>query len=289
MCCGGKRVTRGQGCARAQSAAAVASPTRPGCTALAPAPPRARCLTPAPSTARPARPSRPQQLEALVVRHSARLVVVDSIAALARAEFGGTGTGAHSHNKDSDDGGGGGGGAGPHHHHHHAGGGGGSIMERQELLGVVASALKHVAEAQRLPVLVTNQVLRAGGLGGRVWGLGHGLASGCVEVGVRGVCGGAGWQRLSACVSQSSTNEAGAMCRMARGALGGGGHGRAGRAEVEAEGQGRMPWAARSHGVERGVCVGIASKLKPVIGGGALRAPPGRQPGAWTQGLGFGV
>lgn len=65
-------------------------------------------------------------LEAGVIEHSARLVIVDSVAALARAEFGG--------------------------------GGSGSIVERQEMLGSVASRLKQLAEAFRIPVVVTNQV-----------------------------------------------------------------------------------------------------------------------------------
>ncbi len=84
-----------------------------------------------------------QSLESYVLQHRAQLVVVDSIAALARTEFGGPPGGAA---------GAGGAAGGP------GGGGGGSIMERQALLGRLASQLKHVAESLQVPVLVTNQV-----------------------------------------------------------------------------------------------------------------------------------
>eukprot|EP00955_Chlamydomonas_euryale_P013661 147003-Chlamydomonas_euryale.AAC.2 len=76
-------------------------------------------------------PARKQTLEAGVIQHSACLVIVDSVAALARADFGGAAS--------------------------ELGGGGGSIMERQEMLGSVAGRLKQLAEAFRIPVVVTNQ------------------------------------------------------------------------------------------------------------------------------------
>ena len=65
-----------------------------------------------------------QGMEAAVAQHHAGVVVVDSIAALMRAEFGAKG----------------------------------QVVERQELLGSQASVLKHLAESFRLPVVVTNQV-----------------------------------------------------------------------------------------------------------------------------------
>ncbi|KXZ49492.1 hypothetical protein GPECTOR_21g718 [Gonium pectorale] len=76
-----------------------------------------------------------QSLQDVVLRCRARLVVLDSIAALARTEYGNTAAGAGT-------------------------GGGlvGSIMERQQVLGRMASQLKALAESLRLPVLVTNQV-----------------------------------------------------------------------------------------------------------------------------------
>jgi RecA/RadA recombinase len=84
-----------------------------------------------------------QSLQSIVLQHRARLVVIDSIAALARTEYGNA------------PGGGDGGGA--------EGGGGlvGSIMERQQVLGRIASQLKALAETLRVPVLVTNQVRAA--------------------------------------------------------------------------------------------------------------------------------
>jgi RecA/RadA recombinase len=66
-------------------------------------------------------------MEAAVAQHHAAVVVVDSIAALMRAEFGAKG----------------------------------QVVERQELLGSQASVLKHLAESFRLPVVVTNQVWSA--------------------------------------------------------------------------------------------------------------------------------
>ncbi|KAG2489295.1 hypothetical protein HYH03_012127 [Edaphochlamys debaryana] len=83
-----------------------------------------------------------RQIELLpdvVLRHHARLVVVDSIAALARTEYGNAG--------DRDRGGGGG-----------ASGLAGNIMDRQQVLGRIAAQLKAAAESLALPVLVVNQV-----------------------------------------------------------------------------------------------------------------------------------
>ncbi|GIL73967.1 hypothetical protein Vretifemale_3961 [Volvox reticuliferus] len=73
-----------------------------------------------------------------MLRYRARLVVIDSIAALARTEYGNVPGGG--------DGGGGGSGVV------------GSILERQQVLGRIASQLKALAESLRVPVLVTNQV-----------------------------------------------------------------------------------------------------------------------------------
>ena len=69
--------------------------------------------------------------ESVVLQSRVRLVVVDSVAALTRGEFGGG-----------------------------AGGGWGSdsIMMRQEAIGGIASRLKYLAECIRIPVVVTNQV-----------------------------------------------------------------------------------------------------------------------------------
>ncbi|GLC45956.1 DNA repair protein RAD51 [Pleodorina starrii] len=88
-----------------------------------------------------------ESLQTIVLRHKARLVVIDSIAALARTEYGNVPGGGG-------DGSGAGGGLG-------GGGGGGlvgSILERQQVLGRIASQLKALAESLRVPVLVTNQV-----------------------------------------------------------------------------------------------------------------------------------
>ncbi|KAK9807879.1 hypothetical protein WJX72_011994 [[Myrmecia] bisecta] len=62
-------------------------------------------------------------LESTIIDHSVRLIVIDSIAAFARSEFDRA-----------------------------------QIAERQQTLGQQAAALKYLAEAFRIPVLVTNQV-----------------------------------------------------------------------------------------------------------------------------------
>ncbi|GFR51292.1 hypothetical protein Agub_g13653 [Astrephomene gubernaculifera] len=85
-----------------------------------------------------------EALQTIVLRHRARLVVIDSIAALARTEYGNST--ATTGGGDGGDGGGGGGGLL------------GGIMERQQVLGRIASQLKALAESLRIPVLVTNQV-----------------------------------------------------------------------------------------------------------------------------------
>ncbi|KAG2449106.1 hypothetical protein HYH02_005854 [Chlamydomonas schloesseri] len=88
-----------------------------------------------------------ENLQHMVLQYKARLVVVDSIAALARTEYGNPGGSA-------------------------AGGGGsglvGSIMDRQQVLGRIAASLKALAESLRIPVIVTNQVTTriGGGAGG---------------------------------------------------------------------------------------------------------------------------
>ena len=69
-------------------------------------------------------------LEAVIIEHSVRLVVVDSIAFLVRS-------------------------------------GEGTLHERHELLGEQASRLKTLAEAFRIPVIVTNQVTTRTERGGR--------------------------------------------------------------------------------------------------------------------------
>ncbi|GAB4819790.1 hypothetical protein N2152v2_006836 [Parachlorella kessleri] len=69
-----------------------------------------------------------QSLETLVIDHAARLIIVDSIAALARSDYGA--------------------GAGP----------GSTLADRQALLSQQAARLKQLAETFRIPVLVTNQV-----------------------------------------------------------------------------------------------------------------------------------
>eukprot|EP00884_Botryococcus_braunii_P018602 jgi/Botrbrau1/5425/Bobra.182_1s0027.1 len=71
--------------------------------------------------------ARLQGLETLVISKSVVLVVVDSIAALARTDFGRE-----------------------------------QLSERQQLLGQQAAALKYVAESFRIPIVVTNQVMGAG-------------------------------------------------------------------------------------------------------------------------------
>ena len=78
-------------------------------------------------------------MEAGIVQHRAVLIVVDSIAALARTEFGVAGSGSRA------------GGGFPNHQQP-------GIVERQEVLGLVASRLKYLAETFRIPVVVTNQV-----------------------------------------------------------------------------------------------------------------------------------
>jgi len=71
--------------------------------------------------------SRLEGLEATIIELNVRLVIIDSIAALARSE------------------------------------GGGRLADRQALLGEQASRLKALAEAFRIPVIVTNQVTTARG------------------------------------------------------------------------------------------------------------------------------
>lgn len=65
-------------------------------------------------------------LQSAIIDHGIKLVIIDSIASLARADFGA---------KD--------------------------VVERQKLLGQQASRLKYLAESFRIPVLVTNQVTTA--------------------------------------------------------------------------------------------------------------------------------
>lgn len=65
-------------------------------------------------------------LEAVIIERGAKLVIVDSIAALMRSEFGRE-----------------------------------KLVERQALLGAQASKLKQLAEAFRIPIVVTNQVTMA--------------------------------------------------------------------------------------------------------------------------------
>jgi RAD51-like protein 1 len=69
-----------------------------------------------------------ESLEATIIERGARLVIVDSIAALVRSEFGRE-----------------------------------RLVERQALLGEQAARLKVLAEAFRIPVLVTNQVTTKSG------------------------------------------------------------------------------------------------------------------------------
>lgn len=64
-----------------------------------------------------------QSLESLIIERAAKLVIIDSIAALMRADFGRE-----------------------------------RLMERQALLGEHAARLKRLAEAFRVPIVVTNQV-----------------------------------------------------------------------------------------------------------------------------------
>lgn len=64
-----------------------------------------------------------QGLQSAIIDHGIKLVIIDSIAALARTEYGSK-----------------------------------NIIERQQLLGKQASSLKYLAEAFQIPVLVTNQV-----------------------------------------------------------------------------------------------------------------------------------
>jgi RAD51-like protein 1 len=78
-----------------------------------------------------------ESLEATIIDHHVKLIIIDSVAALARAE--------------------------------HAAGG---IAERQRNLGQQASRLKYLAESFGIPVLVTNQVTtQMGGSGGEGRGL----------------------------------------------------------------------------------------------------------------------
>lgn len=73
-----------------------------------------------------------QGLQAAIIDHSIKLIIIDSIAALARTEFEAQ-----------------------------------AVAERQRMLGRQASRLKFLAESFRIPVLVTNQVTTAiGGRGG---------------------------------------------------------------------------------------------------------------------------
>mmetsp|Transcript_36776 Transcript_36776/g.81795 ORF Transcript_36776/g.81795 Transcript_36776/m.81795 type:complete len:187 (+) Transcript_36776:1-561(+) len=74
-------------------------------------------------------------LEVGIIEHGARLVVLDSIAALARSEFSGST------------------GGGPP-----ADGGRQAIIDRQAMLGQVAARLKYLGQSLNVPVLVTNQV-----------------------------------------------------------------------------------------------------------------------------------
>ncbi len=67
-----------------------------------------------------------ETLESSIIDHGIKLIIIDSIASLARSDFGA---------KD--------------------------VMERQKLLGQQASRLKYLAESFRIPVLVTNQVTTA--------------------------------------------------------------------------------------------------------------------------------
>lgn len=64
-----------------------------------------------------------QGLQSAIISLNIVLIVIDSIASLARAEFGGS-----------------------------------TLWDRQKLLGQQASALKSLAESFRIPVLVTNQI-----------------------------------------------------------------------------------------------------------------------------------
>jgi len=86
-------------------------------------------------------PSHVQKLQREVIDFNIKLVIIDSIAALARTEFGAQ-----------------------------------SIAERQRMLGRQASQLKYIAEAFTIPVLVTNQVTTA--MGGRGAGAGNGQGEG---------------------------------------------------------------------------------------------------------------
>jgi RAD51-like protein 1 len=72
-----------------------------------------------------------ETLESSIIDHGIKLIIIDSIASLVRADFGA---------KD--------------------------VMERQKLLGQQASRLKYLAESFRVPVLVTNQVTTAIGASG---------------------------------------------------------------------------------------------------------------------------
>ena len=76
-------------------------------------------------------PPPPQGLQGSIIDHGIKLVIIDSIAALARSDFGA-----------------------------------GNVADRQRLLGRQASRLKFLAESFRIPVLVTNQVTTAIGKAG---------------------------------------------------------------------------------------------------------------------------
>ena len=65
-----------------------------------------------------------QALDSFIIDHGVRLVIIDSIAALARADLGAA-----------------------------------SVAERQAALNAQAGRLKYLAETFRMPVLVTNQVI----------------------------------------------------------------------------------------------------------------------------------
>lgn len=73
-----------------------------------------------------------QGLEEAIIEHRIKLLVIDSIAALVLSEYG----------RDR-------------------------IVQRQEVLGQLASVLKFLAESFRMPVVVTNQVRAETGFGGK--------------------------------------------------------------------------------------------------------------------------
>ena len=85
-----------------------------------------------------------QALQAFIIENNAKLIVVDSIAAVARQDFAG----------------------------------GSGLIKRQQWLNKVASQLKYLAETFHLPVVVTNQVTTGGGGGGGDRGRGGGGGGG---------------------------------------------------------------------------------------------------------------